>query len=78
MAINLQMLGEKLVKYRDQLQESLEEVAAATGIDLGRLTAIESASLEPTGDEVLILADHYQCDFKFFISNERVAPFEQT
>lgn len=78
MAINLQMLGEKLVKYRDQLQESLEEVAAATGIELGRLAAIESASLEPTGDEVLILADHYQCDFKFFISNERVAPFEQT
>jgi hypothetical protein len=33
---------------------------------------------EPTGDEVLILADHYRCDFKFFISNEQSAPFEQT
>ena len=27
---------------------------------------------------MLILADHYRCDFKFFISNEQVAPFEQT
>ena len=26
----------------------------------------------------MILADHYRCDFKFFISNEQVAPFEQT
>ena len=78
MPINLQMLGAKLVKYRGQLQESPEEVAAATGIELGRLIAIEAGTAEPTGDEVLILADHYQCDFKFFISNERVAPFEQT
>lgn len=78
MAINLQILGAKLVRYRDQLQESPEEVAAVTGIELDRLVAIEAGIAEPTGDEVLILADHYQCDFKFFISNERVAPFEQT
>ena len=78
MAINLQMLGSKLVKYRDQLQESVDEVASVTGIEAARLAAIEAGSAEPTGDEVLILADHYQCDFKFFISNDRVAPFEQT
>jgi Zn-dependent peptidase ImmA (M78 family) len=60
MPINLQALGSKLAKYRNQLTQSLDGVT------------------EPTGDEVLILADHYRCDFKFFISNERVAPFEQT
>lgn len=78
MAINLRTLGAKLARYRRQLQESVVEVASSTGIDAARLGAIEAGQTEPTGDEVLILADHYRCDFKFFISNEQVAPFEQT
>jgi Zn-dependent peptidase ImmA (M78 family) len=78
MAIDLKTLGSKLAKYRGQLEESVIEVASATGIDAARLTAIEAGQVEPTGDDVLILADHYRCDFKFFISNEQVAPFEQT
>ena len=78
MAIDLQTLGSKLAKYRGQLKESVIEVASSTGIDATRLAAIEAGQAEPTGDEVLILADHYRCDFKFFISNEQVAPFEQT
>lgn len=78
MAINLQTLGSKLAKYRGQLKESIDDVAFSTGIDASRLAAIEAGQAEPSGDEVLILADHYRCDFKFFISNEQVAPFEQT
>lgn len=78
MAIDLRTLGSKLAKYRGQLKESIVEVASSTGIDAARLAAIEAGQAEPTGDEVLILADHYRCDFKFFISNEQVAPFEQT
>lgn len=78
MAIDLRTLGVKLAKYRGQLEESVVEVAASTGIDAARLASIEAGEVEPTGDEVLILADHYRCDFKFFISNEQVAPFEQT
>lgn len=78
MAIDLHLLGSKLAKYREQLQESLTDVAGSTGIDAARLAKIEGGHSEPTGDEVLILADHYRCDFKFFISNEQVAPFEQT
>jgi Zn-dependent peptidase ImmA (M78 family)/transcriptional regulator with XRE-family HTH domain len=78
MSINLQALGLKLAKYRAQLERSFEEVAEATGIEIDRLRSIEQGSLEPTGDEVLILADHYYCDFKYFISNEQSAPFEQT
>lgn len=77
MSIDLESLGSKLAKYRAQLKESIVEVADATGINTVRLTAIEAGQTEPTGDEVLILADHYSCDFKFFISNEQVAPFEQ-
>jgi len=78
MAIDLRTLGSKLSKYRGQLKESIDECASATGIDVDRLTSIEAGQAEPSGDEVLILADHYRCDFKFFISNEQVAPFEQT
>jgi len=78
MAINLVTLGDKLRKYRDQLQETVAEVAAVTGISESRFTDMEAGRVEPTGDEILILADHFQCDFRYFISNERVAPFEQT
>ena len=78
MAIDLKTLGSKLAKYRAQLKESIIDVSASTGIDAARLAAVEGGQAEPTGDEVLILADHYRCDFKFFISNEQVAPFEQT
>lgn len=78
MAVNLEALGSKLAKCRDQLTETLDEVASATGIGSDRLRLIELGSQEPTGDEVLILADHYRCDFKYFISNEQSAPFEQT
>lgn len=78
MAIDLRTLGSKLAKYREQLKESIAEAASSTGIETARLKAIEAGEVQPTGDEVLILADHYRCDFKFFISNERVAPFEQT
>jgi len=78
MSIDLKSLSSKLVRYREQLKESILEVATATGIDSARLAAVEAGQAEPTGDEVLILADHYRCDFKFFISNEQVAPFEQT
>jgi len=77
MAINLQALGSKLSKYRDQLTQTLEEVATSTGVEVERLRSIEQGETAP-GDEVLILADHYRCDFKFFISNEQSAPFEQT
>ena len=78
MAIDLRTLGSKLTRYRGQLKESIVEVASSTGIGAARLVAIEAGQTEPTGDEVLILADHYRCDLKFFISNEKVAPFEQT
>lgn len=76
--MNLQALGDKLQRYRIQLQRTIDEVAALTAIDVDRLASIEKGASEPTGDEVLILADYYRCDFKFFLSNEQVAPFEQT
>ena len=43
MAIDLRLLGNKLAKYRGQLQESLHDVATSTGIDAARLAQIEGA-----------------------------------
>jgi len=78
MALGLQEFGAKLSRYRNQLQLSVAEVSAATGIPEGRMQSLESGSTTPSGDEVLILADYFKCDYRFFVSNERLAPFEQT
>ena len=78
MAITLQLLGEKIRKYREQLTLSVEELAQHTGIPGNLLKQYEQGEQEPSGDEILVLADFFKCDFQFFISNENVAPFEQT
>ncbi|MCG9892795.1 MAG: XRE family transcriptional regulator [Thermosynechococcaceae cyanobacterium MS004] len=78
MTFDLSLFSSKLRKYREQLKTSLDEVSAATGISTQALATLENAKRRPTGDEVLILADYYQCDYQFFISNEKLAPFEQT
>lgn len=78
MSFDLQMMGSKLLRFRSQVQASLDEVSAATGISAKLLEDYEQARSQPTGDEILILADYYKCDFKFFISNEKLAAFEQT
>ncbi len=78
MPLDLELLGSKLRRYREQLQVSLSDVSSATGIPEESLATLENGQRQPTGDEVLILADYYKCDYKFFISNEQLAPFEQT
>ncbi|MEA5549714.1 ImmA/IrrE family metallo-endopeptidase [Anabaena cylindrica UHCC 0172] len=72
------LFGSKIRKYREQFEKSLVEVESATGISEEILIALENGSKMPTGDEVLIFADYYLCDYQFFISEEKVAPFEQT
>ncbi|WP_237670895.1 helix-turn-helix domain-containing protein [Ralstonia solanacearum] len=72
--MNLQVLGLKLLRYRDLLTQTVDEVAISTGIGAERLGLIETGQVEPSGDEILILADHYRCDFKLFISNDKVTP----
>lgn len=78
MALDLLELGAKLRRYREQLQLLTAEVAVATGIEEARLQDFEGGTTSPTGDEILILADLYKCDYRFFVSNEKRAAFEQT
>ena len=77
MPVDPQALGSKLRKYREQLQESVQDVSRSTGIASDRLAGIEGGSIRPTGDEILILADHWSCDFGVLLTNERSAPFEE-
>lgn len=78
MPLDLDLFAGKVRKYREQFQESHEQMSASTGIAVERITLLEQGSSLPSGDEILIIADHFQCDYKFFISNERLAAFEQT
>ena len=78
MPIDLAAFGSKLQRYREQRQLTLAELVPGTGIAVERLQGFESGNTAPTGDEVLILADFFQCDYRFFVSNEKLAAFEQT
>jgi transcriptional regulator with XRE-family HTH domain len=78
MPLDLALLSRKLKAYRDQFEASFEQVAAATGIPADRLTALESGAEAPTGDEILIIADYYKCDYNYFLSGDEPAVFEQT
>jgi transcriptional regulator with XRE-family HTH domain len=76
--MDLALLGDKLRRYREQFQATHADVCKGTGIAEYRLSEFEAGEATPTRDEVLILADYYKCDYKFFVSNEKLAPFEQT
>lgn len=78
MTLHLPSFAEKLRRYREMFGESPEKLSSVTGISLDVLQALEGATRAPTGDEVLILADHFLCDFRFFISNEQTTPIERT
>lgn len=78
MTFDLALFSSKLKRYREQFETSLKETSKLTGISTKDLEALENATRRPTGDEVLILADYYKCDYQFFISNQQLAPFEQT
>jgi len=70
MSLNLAILGSKVAAYRQQLSDTVDEVAIATGVPGARIAAIEAGALEPTGDEILILSDYFRCDYKIFLSND--------
>jgi Zn-dependent peptidase ImmA (M78 family) len=76
-ALDLVTLGEKIRLYRELRGLETAEVTSATGISEERLLVLERGEVTPTGDEVLIIADFFQCDYRFFVSNQRLAPFQQ-
>lgn len=78
MAVNVNLVAERLLQARETLQYSIDEASQATGIAGERLVAIESGREEPTGDDVLILASLYDCDFRSFLDQNSPPPVQQT
>lgn len=78
MSFDRALFAEKLRRYREQFQFDTNELAVKCGLASERVAALEAGQVEPTGDEVLILSDVFKCDYRFFISNETSAPFEET
>lgn len=77
MVFDNQLFADKLLKLSEQRGLDVPALSGATGIPPGRLLSLCDGLTEPTGDEVLILADAFKLDFKFFVSAEAVTPFEQ-
>lgn len=78
MALDIQVLAKRLKRTREIQAIEAEVVSQATGIASNRLNSIESGVVKPTGDEVLILANYYHCDFRDFLDHSRPEPFAQT
>jgi len=77
MALDLQILARRLKRAREIQAIEVMVVQQDTGIASERLNQIESGSTKPTGDEVLILANYYHCDFRDFLDHSRPARFEK-
>lgn len=78
MSFDRAAFADKIRRSMGHLNVDSDEVVASTGIPEARFSTLRSGGADPTGDEVLILADYFDCDYKFFISNERLAAFEET
>ncbi len=71
-------LGRRCRRVRTQILDmTLDDASARTGIVAARLEAIEGGRIEPTGDEVLIIADAYCEPVEYFILSERSASIEK-
>ncbi len=78
MPANIQTIARRLAQIRNTLEYSIEDVCSATELPIERLTQIEAAQTRPTGDEVLILASLYDCDFRSLIDETLPPPGQLT
>lgn len=75
--LDLESFAAKIRERRESLQIALEQFSDQTGIPADRVRRLESAQVEPSGDEVLIFADFYRTDYRYFISNEPERSFQR-
>lgn len=76
--LDLKSLAARLCQAREVLAYSIDDVCQGTGLDHPRIAAIESGTQMPSGDEILILASFYDCDFRAFLDEKLPAPVQQT
>ncbi len=77
MAFSSAVFGRKVRDLRIHIAQGRETVAHASGIPSSRLDQLEQGTAEPTGDELLILADYYHRDFRFLIEDDAQDPAKQ-
>lgn len=77
MSFDLRLFSGKLKTCRQELLLEPLEVAESTGLSLDRLIALESGLVEPSGDEVLIFADFFKQNYRYFITNQQSSASEQ-
>lgn len=70
MPFTTQAFAAKLKALRGHFAEDLDRISRGSGISVVRLTELESAAVTPTGDEVLILADYFKKDFRYFLDDD--------
>jgi Zn-dependent peptidase ImmA (M78 family) len=78
MSLDIRKIASRLTATRGALSYSTLEVSSCTGIDQDRLIQIESGNTTPLGDEILILANFYNCDFRSFLDESIPAPAQNT
>lgn len=76
MPFTTQAFARKLSDLRASFGETLGDVVAAVGIGSQALQALEAGTAMPTGDEVLILADYFKCEFSWLIEDDASNPDE--
>ncbi|WP_170979328.1 ImmA/IrrE family metallo-endopeptidase [Roseomonas sp. HF4] len=76
MAFTAEAFGRKLASLRADFGQDLNSISVSSGIPAERLSALELGQGEPTGDEVLILADHFRKDFRFLLADDARDPDE--
>jgi Zn-dependent peptidase ImmA (M78 family)/transcriptional regulator with XRE-family HTH domain len=59
----------KLLELRTSFGASSEDVSTATGLSPSRLSMLETGQTSPTGDEILIVATYFSCDFSWLIED---------
>lgn len=74
MVFTAEGFARKLRDLRRSRDEPLEVLADTTGIDLQSLQALEAGSTVPSGDQVLILADHFSSEFTWLIDDAEPDP----
>lgn len=76
MAFTVRGFARKLRSLRESFGNTLDEVAESTGIGTRALQVLEAGGASPTGDEVLILADYFKCEFPWLIEDDAANPDE--
>jgi len=60
----------KLAALRTEFSEDIQTVARLCGLPVGRLENLERGVVTPTGDEILIIADHFKRDFRYLLDDD--------